>query len=280
MKTHPECIPCIEKLLVSGLQFSHLGEIDQQRILNLVLEDLSNADTALPPACLSGESYHKLLYEAKRRDIFRTYKQNSIKEALKLYPTLKEFISNAPDNLEAAIRVSALGNIIDIANPQAYDLEAELLELFRIEMEGGGLEIFRRRLSQADHLLILGDNAGETVFDRVLIENLPIPVIYAVKASPAFDDALISDAEQAGIPDVATLIHTGTQHPGTYLPSCSSAFRELFQDAPLILAKGQANYETLNEVDRELFFLLKVKCEVVSREINYPAGSLVFEVHP
>jgi uncharacterized protein with ATP-grasp and redox domains len=132
---------------------------------------------------------------------------------------------------------------------------------------------------ESPSLLILADNAAETVFDRVLIEHLDLPVIYAVKSAPAFDDALYEDAIQSGVGQMAQIIPSGTPFPGTHLSSCTAEFRELFESAPLILAKGQANFETLSDVNRELYFLLKVKCEVVSQEINFPLGSLVLKHH-
>ncbi len=145
---------------------------------------------------------------------------------------------------------------------------------------GDSLELFRIKLSQSPSLLILADNAGESVFDKVLIETLSVPVIYAVKSGPAFDDALVEDARQAGIDQVANLVESGTPYPGTYLPSCSTEFQDLFKNTPLILAKGQANFETLSDSSRDLFFLLKVKCDVVSQEITYPVGSLTLKYHP
>ncbi len=144
---------------------------------------------------------------------------------------------------------------------------------------GDSLELFRIKLSESPSLLILADNAGESVFDKVLIETLTVPVTYAVKSGPAFDDALIGDARQAGIDQVANLIESGTPYPGTYLPSCTAEFQELYKNTPLILAKGQANYETLSDSSRDLFFLLKVKCDVVSEEIAYPLGSLTLKYH-
>ena len=40
------------------------------------------------------------------------------------------------------------------------------------------------RLEDAPEILMLGDNAGETVFDRILIEELGKPVRYAVREAP------------------------------------------------------------------------------------------------
>ena len=138
---------------------------------------------------------------------------------------------------------------------------------------------FKNIATKSKTILYLADNAGEVVFDKVLVETIDVPVIYAVKSGPAFDDALVKDAKQAGIEQVSQLIETGTPYPGTYIPSCSAEFQDLFKKAPLILAKGQANFETLNDLSRDIFFLLKVKCEVVRQEIEYPIGSLVLKYH-
>jgi uncharacterized protein with ATP-grasp and redox domains len=113
----------------------------------------------------------------------------------------------------------------------------------------------------------------------VLIETIGIPVIYAVKGSAAFDDAVYEDAVLSGLTSCARVVSSGTAYPGTYLPSCSDEFVTHFNNAELVLSKGQGNFETLNEVDRTVFFLLKTKCEVVSREIDFPIGSLVLKKH-
>lgn len=251
----------------------------RQEILNWIQIDLKQADKSLPPAKIAGEIYLDILKQTGAEDLFANYKKKSISEALKLYPQLKSMIDQAEDKLDAAIRISALGNILDISNPNQYDLNFEIERLFHQKIQGDSLEIFREKLSEAKFLLVLADNAGETVFDKVLLEALDTPVIYAVKGSPAFDDALIEDAKRVGIDQAAELITSGTPFPGTYLPSCSPEFQKLFQEAPIVLSKGQANFETLSDSSREIFFLLKVKCEAVSKEIKHPVGDLVLKYH-
>jgi uncharacterized protein with ATP-grasp and redox domains len=265
--------------MTSTLEISEVDEATRKLVLEKFTTNLSQADLSLPPARTAGASYQQILAEIGQEDLFLSHKRSSIKAALELYPRLKEIIQNTADPLNAAIRVSALGNILDVANPYSYDINNEIDQLMKVKIWGDSLEIFRDKLTKSDSLLILADNAAETVFDRVLIEFLDIPVIYTVKSAPAFDDALLEDAQAAGIDQIAQVIESGTPFPGTYLPSCSSEFREIFESAPLILAKGQANFETLNDVDRSLFFLLKVKCEVVSGDINYPIGSLALKYH-
>ena len=277
MKTYQACIPCIMNLMESTLEKADMDDSSRQAVLDNFKKDWIKADMSLPPARTAGLIYQKILQEINQDDLFRTHKTSSIRETLKLYPLLKKLVEQASDHLDAAIRISALGNILDAANPNSYDIDEEIARLFEDKIWGDSLEIFRYKIISADSLLILADNAGETVFDRVLIETLELPVIYAVKSGPAFDDALIEDARQAGIDQVARLLESGTPYPGTYLPSCTPAFQELYLNAPLVLAKGQANYETLSDTTRDIFFLLKLKCEVISKEIGYPKGSLTLE---
>lgn len=279
MKTYQACIPCIMTLMESTLDKADLDIKSRQEILNKFQVDWDQADMTLPPSRTTGAIYQKVLRETGQEDLFRTHKETSIQEALELYPRLKKMVDESPDPLDAVIRISALGNILDIANPNSYDLDEEISHLLEYNILGDSLETFREKLACADSLLILADNAGETVFDKVLIETIDVPVIYAVKSGPAFDDALVKDAKQAGIERVSQLIETGTPYPGTYIPSCSAEFQDLFKKAPLILAKGQANFETLSDLSRDIFFLLKVKCEVVRQEIEYPIGSLVLKYH-
>ncbi len=277
MKTFQPCIPCIMNLITSTLNSSGLDRAKHKELLERITKDLTNADFSLPPARHAGAAYHQILRESGSEDLFLNHKQASLEAAAKHYPKLKSLVEHAPDPLDAAIRVSALGNILDIANPDQYELDQEIDTLLNIDVAGNGLGIFKNKLAGADSLLLLADNAAETIFDKVLIETLELPVIYAVKSAPAFDDALIEDAQKAGIDQIAEIIESGTPYPGTFLPTCSPEFQRIFYSAPLILAKGQGNFETLNDTGRDLFFLLKVKCEVVSREIEYPLGSLTFK---
>lgn len=279
MKTYQACIPCIMNLMESTLNKTDMDHLSRQMILDKIELDWTKTDMSLPPALTAGLIYQKLLQETDQDDLFKDHKKSSIQEALKLYPSLKTLVEQARDSLDTAIRISALGNILDAGNPNSYNIDEEIARLFDDRIWGESLEIFRKKLSDADSLLILADNAGEAVFDKVLIEALNVPVIYAVKSAPAFDDALLIDARQAGIDKVAKLIESGTPYLGTYIPSCTPEFRDLFQNSPLVLAKGQANFETLNDNNRDIFFLLKVKCDVISKEIGYPVGSLVLKYH-
>jgi uncharacterized protein with ATP-grasp and redox domains len=124
-------------------------------------------------------------------------------------------------------------------------------------------------------VLFLADNAGETVFDRVLIERLEPRVLYGVKGGPILNDATRGDALAAGLDTCATIIDNGSRAPGTVLDFCSSEFRDTFDGAPLVIAKGQANYETLSDAGPRVFCLMQAKCPVIADDLRVPVGSAV-----
>jgi hypothetical protein len=108
-----------------------------------------------------------------------------------------------------------------------------------------------------------------------MIEVLDVPVVYAVKSGPILNGATRDDTLPTGVDQVAEIVTTGSDAPGTTLGRCSEAFQHLYADAELIIAKGQANYETLSEEGENVFFLLQTKCQVVARDVGVQGGSII-----
>jgi len=194
-----------------------------------------------------------------------------------LLPALRERVRIAADPLETAVRIAIAGNIIDDGVAEQYTLEATLARVLEQPFAIDGLTQVRQALKEAHSILYLADNAGETVFDRVLIETIALPVNYVVKAGPVINDATREDALSAGLAAVSHIIDNGSNAPGTLLEHCSAAFREQFAEASLIIAKGQANYETLSETQAPVFFLLQAKCQVIALDLGVPVGSVVLK---
>ncbi len=135
---------------------------------------------------------------------------------------------------------------------------------------------FQRDVSLARRILVLGDNAGEIVFDRLLVEALPPgTATYAVKSGPIANDVLMADAVQVAMHTAAPVIETGSSYFGTPLDHCSPAFRDVFHTADVIIAKGMANFETLSDVNANIYFVLKVKCPVVAAHTGTQTGDLL-----
>ena len=250
----------------------------QQRTILLETMDIlrSMPEGATPPEI--GARVHRLVREITGNDDpYQTAKRVSTEKALSLLPRLRDLVSAAEDPLEAAIRVSIAGNIIDLGPNPDYDLWDVVLKVQQQPIAINDLAELKHHLQTASLVLYLGDNAGETVFDRVLIENLGKPVTYAVKGGPVLNDATREDALAAGLDQVAEIIDNGARISGTVLAECSPDFRQVFDAADLILVKGMGNYETLSTVNAPIFFLLQVKCPVIGEDIGALKGGIVIK---
>ncbi len=251
---------------------------EQQRTVVLETLDILRAlpDGATPPEI--GAKVHGLVREITGHDDpYQAAKQASTEKALLLLPRLRELVSTAKDPLEAAIRVSIAGNIIDFGPNPDYDLWDVVRKVQRQPLAINNLSELKQHLEAANSVLYLGDNAGETVFDRVLIENLDKPVTYAVKGGPVLNDVTREDAVAVGLDEVAEIIDNGARIPGTVLAESSPAFQRIFKEAELIIAKGMGNYETLSTVEAPIFFLLQVKCPVIGGDIGAVPGEIVIQ---
>jgi uncharacterized protein with ATP-grasp and redox domains len=277
MRTYLDCLPCF---LSQALRAARMATDDEARIKR-VLDEVGLMLREIPLESTPPESgrriYRKIGEITGNRDPFRRLKDEGTREALALYPSLKGRVAASSDRLATAIRIAIAGNVIDFGPNRAFDLEREIdstLEKVPAIWDDAAL---RHALSGTDDILYIGDNAGECVFDRVLIEELKSPVTYVVREVPVINDATFEDALQAGIDQVATIISSGTDAPGTILHTCSSEFKEVYHRAGCIISKGQGNYEALSGERRPICFLLKAKCRVIADDMGIQEGDIVLK---
>ena len=214
-------------------------------------------------------------------DPYRELKQRFNRLAMRMCIELAERVRASDDPLEAAVRLAIAGNIIDLGVKTSIaeaDIEKVIRDCLTANFDNQPLEDFRNAVNQAGQILYLADNAGEIVFDRLLIELLPYDKItVVVKGKPVINDATMEDAEFASLTEMVEVIDNGSDGPGTILETCSQSFRDRFEDADLIIAKGQGNYETLSDVDKNIFFILKAKCPVIARDLGCEVGEMILK---
>lgn len=253
---------------------AHLSDDDILSVLRTIGHQLSRMDFTLTPPENSMVVYDTIRVMTGIDDVYKELKQKCTDAMLSQYSAFKQDIQTASDPLLRALQYAALGNAIDLgANPD-FTLDIELstaLKPFAVS----DYQEFKTQLEHTHHILFIADNAGETVLDRLLIEQLNKRVTYAVRSRPIINDATVHDAQCAGIDRVAQIIESGCTLPGTVLAQCSPQFKELFENADLVISKGQGNYETLSHEQRPIFFLLNVKCAVVASEIGTQIGDVV-----
>jgi uncharacterized protein with ATP-grasp and redox domains len=275
--TNLDCYPCFLRQALSAARRAGAAPALQREILLETLEQLRALPPEATPPTMADDIHRLVRSRTGNPDPYREAKAEATREALAWLPVLREHARTAPDSLEIAVRIAIAGNIIDLGAAETYDLDQTLARVLTAPLAINGLAALRHALGAAESILYLGDNAGETVFDRVLIENLDRPVTYVVKAAPIINDATREDAEAAGLDTVAEIIDNGSQAPGTVLDRCAESFRERFSRATLVIAKGQANYETLSTVSAPVFFLLQAKCTVIAADLGVDPGAFVIK---
>jgi uncharacterized protein with ATP-grasp and redox domains len=252
-----------------------MDENDIKEVLVAFGQNLPNIHTGAIPPEIGREAYRLISEKTGILDPYARLKKECTQKALSLYPQLKETVAASQDPLRMAVRMAIAGNVIDFGANEEFDLDKDLDVLLSQKLAVDHYTAFHQALQNARKVLFLADNAGETVFDRILIEELEKPVVYAVREKPIINDAVRQDALDAGVNESAEIVSSGTDAPGTILNLCSEDFLKIYRSADLIVSKGQGNYEGLSDETRPVFFLLKAKCAVIARDLGVEHGGLI-----
>ena len=280
MQTYFDCIPCFLRQTIDALRALDVGPSLQESVLRKVLATSAEMDLRQSPPAM-GQRIHRVIREATGNpDPYRALKNRFNHLALDLRPECQNWIEESDDPLLTALRLAIAGNVIDLAAKSGLredDVRRSIRQALSDRLDGD-VEEFRRAMAGSRDVLYLTDNAGEIIFDRLLIDRIgPHKVTVAVRGFPAINDATLADAEVAGLTSIVEVIDNGSDAPGTILEDCSESFRQRFFDADLVIAKGQGNYETLSEAEQDVFFALKAKCPLVAEDLGSPVGSLVVQ---
>jgi uncharacterized protein with ATP-grasp and redox domains len=275
---HLECVACLvrqaHEAVVAAIPDAQLRETALRKVLQL----LTRLDWCLSPPALAQQIHRLVRGVAHNSDPYAAVKEQLNHRAARLDPVWHRRLSELFPPFEAAVRLAIVGNLLDVGAKTQLG-EDDLLAAFERALAAplvGSVAGLADAIHKARHVLYLADNAGEIVFDRWLLAQLPLgKFTVVVRGAPVLNDATLADAQWAGLPDFCEVIANGSDAPGTVLEDCSPEFRARFEAADLIIAKGQGNYETLASVDKRIFFLLKVKCPVVAEALGCPCGSLV-----
>ncbi len=281
MKTYLECIPCFFRQALESARLSGLNEEEQKRVIDRVSEEIPEFSLSSSPPEMA-QKIHRIVRDvAGSKDPYREIKTICNQKAAEVYKGLKGIIKESDDSLYTALTYAIAGNIIDYGIKGAIDVTAELSAIIaQLNETIAGQEerifnykAFREVLEKSRTILYLGDNAGETFFDRLLIEEIlsiygDRQITFAVRGGAVINDALRVDADIAGISDIVPVIENGSDAPGTILEDCSNNFVKTFNEADMIISKGQGNFESLSGADRDVFFLFMAKCEIVTRDMD------------
>jgi uncharacterized protein with ATP-grasp and redox domains len=284
LKTELACLPCFFRQVDRALGYAGVNGDRGRDIARFAARIIEDASLDQAPARIT-TLLHRLVRRMTGLDPYRRVKEEYNQIALGMLPAVRKMVrasaeSSGDDLLAEGVRAAIAGNIIDFGIYDSIDLERSLRESFSLPLPEMAASAFLRAIGGASHVLYLCDNAGEIVFDRVLIDILREQgkrVTAAVKGVPVINDATLADANAVRLQDSASeVIDNGNDGIGTLLELCSPRFLEAYRSADVIISKGQANYETLvSEEDPRVFFLFMVKCPVVARDLGRANGDII-----
>lgn len=287
MKLEPECIGCIFNQVLKAFELldpeiSHDIIIAAQKKL---MEFLVKFDVKTDASPILGKIAYGIVSEMlDDPDPYLALKQESNKLSLELIGEIKNLVDNAVDPLFEAIVVAALGNTIDFASQHKFDLISDIENFNPEDLVINDYDNFKRSLEDFNHLMILGDNAGEIVFDKLLIQVIKqfypdLEIVYSVRSAPIINDATIEDARFISLTELVHVIESSPT-PGIDLSTSTKEFKDHFFKKGVILSKGQGNFESLYRIEipnKDVYYLLKAKCNLMERIFDVRMGDLIFK---
>ncbi|TKJ31667.1 hypothetical protein CEE39_06985 [bacterium (candidate division B38) B3_B38] len=282
MKATTECIPCYLKQAHSAITAIISDEAEVDRLMKRIVPHLSGTRLQLTPAENSTVILKQVNKLLNTDDPFYRQKRQCNRVALQWEGELDSYMGRSSDRLKTAIKLSVVGNVIDLGIKERVDIKASFEAIFA---DGFVLDDSYRLIERVQEgrkkILFIGDNAGEIVFDKVLVRELircENEVVYVVKGGPILNDALIEDAREVEMDRLCRVIDTGSDWVGVVEKYSSPEFMRAYREADIIVSKGQGNYETLTEMNRKVFHILKAKCDVVARALGVRRGEMVCQL--
>ena len=283
MNITKECVECIVGQIEKATKLLELDDKLASTINEETKAKALNFDFEKTPPHVAKDVYEFLALKTKLKDPLEKLKQESIKKATSYLPFVEEKIFNSKEKLFTAIKTAVAGNVIDFATTKEFCLDKEINTIFETNFAINHYDDFKSELEKTHSLIVLADNAGENVFDKILIKTIhnlypKVKIYYATRGKAIINDITTKEALESGIDKYCEVISTGVDTPGLEKSRASLEFMELFEKTPLILSKGMGNFECLESYnDKKIFFLFKVKCNVVANTISRNVGEIVLK---
>ncbi len=282
MKLTYECLTCMTKQIIKVATMCTDDTLIQEKIIKKLFKELSEI-TFEESAPYLGRKINKYINnELNIVDPYEKIKEdcNTLADELCKDLKLEQLIKDSQSSIDTACRLAIAGNIIDFSahdNISDEQIKNIIKNCLSETIYGCTAQELLKYANKSKKILYLGDNSGEIVFDKLLINELPKEKItYVVKKEPIVNDATMKDAIDVKMTALVRVIDNGSDAQGTIFSLCSKEFIKEFEEADLIISKGQANYETLNDInDKKIFYLFKAKCAPVANYAKCKVGSLV-----
>lgn len=271
------CLPCLVNQIVKIAEITNAHQ--REKLYKSIFQYMGQMDFEKTNPEIIGETFQEVIQHVGNCDPYHHLRHyyNDL-----FLQHLQDFDKRI-DSFEDAIKYAIIGNIIDF-NPIHQNVGEDIMTYFQnidqLTLTINHVHKLMNELMHAKLLLYLGDNCGEICLDLLLIKRIKalnphLQIYFAVRGQPVVNDNIEEDAYAVGMDKYATIISNGDSSLGTVLKRTSQEFQKLYHQADIIIAKGQANFESLSEEKKNIYFLLMVKCAVISQYIGIEEKSLV-----
>ncbi|MBM7556378.1 damage-control phosphatase ARMT1 family protein [Halanaerobacter jeridensis] len=279
MQIELDCFPCIFRQVLESSRMV----TDDEGLIKEILDEYSKlvpkVDDNIMGPTLGKYGQDIVKEKTNTDDPYREFKRKHMKLAQEIYPEAEEIINQADDSLFDALVIAATGNAIDAGVSLDVDVAHHLKQSTGSGFVKSDYAELKTKLQNEEKVLIIGDNAGEAIFDKLLIKELKkynVEIIYAYRDAPILNDVTIKEIKEIGIDKLADrVLSSGCQTPGTILNETTDEFRKIYNQAGIVISKGQGNFEGLSGASRSIFFLLKAKCELIASILDVEQGDLI-----
>ena len=277
IRLNPGCISCLLKSRLEDFPEDTPNEKQieyMQRVLKAISETPKSEGAPVIVRTINRIQKEMFGYNKDYTHIKSHFNELMMEKA----PTVRDKLNKSEDSLRLAIQYAMTGNYIDFGAMNNVD-EEQLGKLLDQASDNHVDEeeyiSLKADIEKARSIVYLTDNCGEIVMDKLLIEeiqkqnpNAQITVI--VRGKPILNDVTMEDAIQVGLTEIVNVIGNGSEIAGTYLEDISEEAKNVIDDADVILAKGQGNFETLRMCGKNIYYIFMCKCEMFAKRFQVP----------
>ncbi|WP_373032246.1 DUF89 domain-containing protein [Sulfurovum sp.] len=273
MNIKPDCLSCLFDQALKVTKLLDLDDATSKKVFDRTAQVLMDHGMLSTPPQIAKDIYQAIADVTGKEDPVGLAKERATHEALKIDTS---FIHTIPD----ALKMAVIGNVIDFSAQEQFTLDEMIQSHFHQAFAIDNIDTFIEELQNVKEMVIIGDNVGEHIFDKLLIETIKksydIQIHYFVRGKPIINDVTLKEAQL--LSSCASIIDTGVATPGYDLEEANQTSREIFDRADIVLAKGMGNFESLYKMaQRPIYFLFVVKCTVVAEEIGQNVKELIFK---
>lgn len=272
-----ECLPCLGKNAVDVAQRSTDDPELRKKIVADAFHMLANSDYTQTPPYLARKIFDIALKYTGKANLYDSEKHRSNALARQLVEELPNIPEYDNSSFESRIRLAIAGNILDFGIYANIDISFAINEVkkaLKKTMDVQAVKRLQEKMDSAKKILYILDNCGEAVFDSVFMEPYKDKITLAVRGKDVFNDVTAEDLPDCSLAGWKYIRNDNIGIPGVVLSECSKEFKQVFNESDLIIAKGQGNFETLNECNTPIAFLFLAKCPVVTRLVNAEVNSI------